>query len=249
MPKALGDHDAFKRWSGKPREWGPDRAGWRSWFGGGVVDGLCDLIQEHLDERRGWGMAPAAIGCVYWLTSKPVVDLLLQLNSCCVVVDKGTSTYALQQLNAQSGFPNAAISRLDEMMPAAADGKAPLIIGPYTPREATWHEIDAVRKAGWREGRYKPIAHAKLLVLGEIGWLEYDTPYGTQERFEFVPQTLWMGSANWTQASSSHLEVGFACNDAKLVSDAADFVADMIAFSEPITSTSPGPEPDLVEIG
>jgi hypothetical protein len=135
------------------------------------------------------------------------------------------------------------------MMPAAADGKAPLIIGPYTPREATWHEIDAVRKAGWREGRYKPIAHAKLLVLGEIGWLEYDTPYGTQERFEFVPQTLWMGSANWTQASSSHLEVGFACNDAKLVSDAADFVADMIAFSEPITSTSSGPEPDLVEIG
>ena len=57
---------------------------------------------------------------------------------------------------------------------------------------------------------------------------------------------MWWGSANWTQLSPSHLEVGFACDDPALVRDAADFVADVIAFSEPVDTTCVGPEPNLV---
>lgn len=135
------------------------------------------------------------------------------------------------------------------MMPAV-DGAAPLTIGPYTPREATLYEIEAVRVAGWRREGHKPLVHAKVLVLGQIGWITYNTPYGEYEgEIRFEPQRVWWGLANWTEASSSHLEVGFVCDDPKLVDEAADFVADMIAFSEPITTQCPGPEPNLVEVG
>src|SRR3954463_6256869 len=37
--------------------------------------------------------------------------------------------------------------------------------------------------------------------------------------------------------------------NAKLVNEAADFVTVVIAFSEPITTQCPGPEPNLVEVG
>ena len=60
------------------------------------------------------------------------------------------------------------------------------------------------------------------------------------------PQAVWWGSANWTQLSPSHLEVGFARDDPALVREAADFVADVIAVSEPVDITCVGPEPNLV---
>jgi hypothetical protein len=57
---ALGDYEAFRGWSGKPRTWGPQSAGWRAWFGGKVIDGLCEVIDEHLATlRRG---VQAAVG-------------------------------------------------------------------------------------------------------------------------------------------------------------------------------------------
>jgi hypothetical protein len=84
--------------------------GGRAWFGGNVVDGLCEVLDKHVAALRGRDMRSAAIGCVPWLTSEAVVDRLLKLNSCCVVIDKGASTYAVEELNAQSSFPNGAIS-------------------------------------------------------------------------------------------------------------------------------------------
>ncbi len=59
----LGDYGAFRGWSGWPRSWGGLNAGWRAWFGGKVVDGLCDVLDEHLAVERRGGV-PAAIGCV-----------------------------------------------------------------------------------------------------------------------------------------------------------------------------------------
>lgn len=66
--KPLGDYEAFRRWSGKPREWGPDGAGWRAWFGGGVVDGLCDVLDEHLTTPLRARHAP----CRNWLRAQRV---------------------------------------------------------------------------------------------------------------------------------------------------------------------------------
>jgi hypothetical protein len=89
VSKPLGDYEAFEGWSGEPRRWGPEGAGWRAWFGGKVIDGLCDVLDEHLAAPRHRGMHPAAIGCVPWLTSRAVASRLLAFASYCVVVDKG----------------------------------------------------------------------------------------------------------------------------------------------------------------
>jgi hypothetical protein len=55
-----------------------------------------------------------------------------------------------------------------------------------------------------------------------------------------------VGIGELDQLSPSHLEVGFACDDPALVREAADFIADVIAVSEPVDTTCVGPEPNLV---
>lgn len=74
MSNRLGDYGPFQRWSGKHRMWGPGGAGWQAWFGGKVIDGLCEVPDDYLADRRSREMSPAAIGCVPWLTSSRIVD-------------------------------------------------------------------------------------------------------------------------------------------------------------------------------
>jgi hypothetical protein len=92
----------------------------------------------------------------------------------------------------------------------------------------------AVRVLGHRGDR-EPLPHAKLLVLGELK--HWHDPWGECSEPRFVPQTVWWGSANWTNWSQKHLEVGFVCDDPTLAQEATDFVADVIAFSEPVGTT------------
>jgi hypothetical protein len=141
MSIPLGDYEPFRRRTGKPRAWGSEGAGWRAWFGGKVVDGLCDVLDEHLAAPRRSGKFPAAVGCVPWLTSKAVAQRLLALASCCVVVDKASPNerpvVRPELINPDKPFPNEAIWQLRDLMPAAVDGSAPLTIGPNTPEDAT----------------------------------------------------------------------------------------------------------------
>jgi hypothetical protein len=204
----LGHYEPFRGWSGKLRAWGPEGAGWRAWFGGRVIEGLCEVLDEHLAAPRRSGMYPAAIGCVPWLTSRAVAKRLLALTSYCVVVDKAPPDKELrvpaELINPDKAFPNEAISELRELMPSV-NGSAPLTIGPYTPREATEYDIEPVRVLGWRkrdDGR-KPKPHAKLLVLGEVGVESYGPDFWPDyyEKCRFTPQRVWFGSANWTEAS------------------------------------------------
>lgn len=111
----LGDYETFRHWSGKPRAWGPQESGWRAWFGGKIVDGLCEVLDEHLAVRRRG--VPAAIGCVPWLSSEAVAETLLVLSVFCVVIDKGTS-FPSRLRNPDKGFPNVALLRLRDMAPS-----------------------------------------------------------------------------------------------------------------------------------
>ena len=96
---------------------------------------------------------------------------------------------------------------------------------------------------------FKPLLHAKLLVLGALGFVYYSPDDAPEfEEFRFTPQSVWWGSANWTRASRSHLEVGFWSDDEDLVRDATSFLDDVVAFSEPVGSTCAGPEPNLVSV-
>lgn len=100
----LGDYETFRHWSGKPRAWGPQESGWRAWFGGKIVDGLCEVLDEHLAVRRRG--VPAAIGCVPWLSSEAVAETLLALSAFCVVIDKGTSSRR-DCVTLTKGFPTS----------------------------------------------------------------------------------------------------------------------------------------------
>ena len=240
---ALGDYEAFRRWSGKPRAWGPAEAGWRAWFGGQVVDGLCEVIEEHLTVKRR-GM-PAAIGCVPYFTSQRVARRLLKLRAFCVVVDKRT-LFPTRLRNPEKALPNFSLSRLRDMAPSDSGRSAP-ILGPYS--QMPEHDLGPVRVAGWDRNGNKPLLHAKILVLGHLVHNVYgpDDCLG-EEMLDFEPRTVWWGSANWTKLTRKHLELGFACDDADLVREATEFVSDVIAFSEPVDSVCVGPEPNLVGV-
>lgn len=67
------------------------------------------------------------------------------------------------------------------------------------------------------------------------------------ETADFVPQSVWWGSANWTNNSRRHLEVGVVCDDPSLVREATDFVATVISRSEPIDATKLGPQRNLLD--
>jgi hypothetical protein len=208
---------------------------------------------RHRAEVEGF---PAAVGCVPWLTSKAVAKRLLALASYCVVVDKAPSNQKpmvrSELINPGKAFPNEAIWELRDLMPAV-DGVAPLTVGPHTAEDATAYEIDPVQVAGSRirVGQQKPIAHAKLLVLGEIGVEDFGPDFAPDYYVEcrFTPQRVWFGSANWTEAARNHLEFSFVCDDPALAEHATAFVAEMIPFSEPVDSACAGPEPNLVQVG
>ncbi len=145
-------------------------------------------------------------------------------------------------------MPITAIKQLDMKAPAV-DGEAPLI-GPSALLGLTEHDLGPVRLLGWSGANQKPLLHAKLLVLGEIAPVFFDMGEDASfTKLRFLPEAVWCGSANWTEASRSHLEVGFFCDDPSLVREAGDFVADVIAFSEPVGTTCAGPEPNLVWVG
>ncbi|WP_238407195.1 MULTISPECIES: hypothetical protein [unclassified Mycolicibacterium] len=207
------------------------------------------MLDEHLAAA---GLQSAAIGCVPWLTSAAVIDRLEKFGSLCVVIDKGaenrdavTRLLGVEPDDIERGFPNSAVRRLADRLPAS-DGDR-LVVGPYTPREEIEHLIEPIRVVGWRAGGYKPILHAKMLVMGRILLKDYGHPdYGIDEQLEFEPMSVWWGSANWTDGSLNHLEVGSVTTDAGFLAAATDFVADVIAFSEPLGSDCAGPEPNLL---
>jgi hypothetical protein len=239
----LGDYEPFNwLWSGNPRPWGPEGAGWRAWFGGKVIDGLCQVLDEHLAATRH----PAAIGCVPWLTSKAVIDRLLKLSCCCVVLDKG-ALLPERLIESESGFASIALGLGGRKPDGATEDDAPL---NWNFQQGFEYDVEPVRVYGWRNQKRpgKPLLHAKLLVLGEVRVDKPcpEAPY--HEELDFVPQQVWFGSANWTETSKNHLEFGFVCQDPQLVRDTASFVEDVIAQSEPVGSTCAGPEPNLVYV-
>jgi hypothetical protein len=63
-----------------------------------------------------------------------------------------------------------------------------------------------------------------------------------------VLQQVWCGSANWTNASKMHLEMGLVCDDPQFLYHATDYIRTLIKQSEPTSSQTPGPEQSLVYV-
>jgi hypothetical protein len=131
-PQRFRDFEAFASWGNGPREWGPDTA-WRVWFGGDVLAGLVQVIDERVATRKkgrryGTDVGSATIGCVPWLTDRTIAGHLAALDVCCVVVDKGHELIAPELVTAENTFPNV-LRGLKSRAPAEAPGR-PLVLGP-----------------------------------------------------------------------------------------------------------------------
>lgn len=124
------------------------------------------------------------------------------------------------------------------------------MLGQYTP--VGGHTVSSVRVAGRsrdRPGQVLPLVHAKLLVLGVVHETdEHPAGYVDDWRF-FEPRRVWLGSANLTHNSRRGLEFGLWSTDTQLAEHALRFMADLLAYSEPLGSTAanPNPEYDAVE--
>jgi hypothetical protein len=244
----LGSLEAFKAWS-DPRSWGPD-ARWRVTFGSGVLPDFVRGLRD-LPATVASGMSrkaepyPVVLGCVPWLTSSEVVDALIEIGSCCVVVDKSSGRSEIERLTVEGGGVPQRLLRSLEFWGPATDGTPPRI-DPNSALEFHQRELEPVRLFGWRKigDKQVPILHAKLAVCcvaytweGEMGgWDDLLTPL-----------QVWMGSANWTRGSLRHLEFGAWSHDPALAIAALEFITDVIRSSEPFDSAAIPPTPELVE--
>jgi hypothetical protein len=89
------------------------------------------------------------------------------------------------------------------------DGQ-PVILGPYSP--LLNYSVGPARTVGMTDGERKPMLHAKLLVLGRLAWLEYDTDVGTFEEYRFLPATaghVLCPAVTWTPSPKP----GVGCTD------------------------------------
>jgi hypothetical protein len=241
----FGDHDALSSGSGGSHPWGPD-AKWRAWFGREVVGGIVEVLDQHVQTvaDRYRSTAPAALGCVPWLTHADIADRLARLDACCIVVDKGARILPQRLVNAGNPFPNV-LPGLRSRYPADQAGTA-RVVGPYDGEPQ--FGVGPVRAVGWSgSGPQKPLLHTKLLVLGYLTVHEIG-PGPTFELPVFEPLSVWWGSANWTETSRSHQETGVWSDDRALAHLATRFLDDLICCSEPIAATSPGPKPDLLSV-
>jgi hypothetical protein len=187
----------------------------------------------------------AALGCVPYLTSQAVVTELLALDRHCIVIDKQAhASSARQRLASGSGIETRHLPGFTELG-VLDENNMPPVIGPTSGLPEPI-ELGPVRLAGWRRdttGRPRPLLHAKMLVLGIARFTETDMG----EAWGFDAKRTWMGSANWTEAAVTHLEFGVWSDDPDLVAANLRFLLDVLRFSEPSSSATAGPEPDLVE--
>ena len=83
------------------------------------------------------------------------------------------------------------------------------MVGPFT-RLQEGTEIGAVRELGFRRvgNRLVPIMHAKILLLGRMGWTDEHPSGLVVDILYFLSEGLWIGSANFTKSSRQNLELG-----------------------------------------
>jgi hypothetical protein len=65
--------------------------------------------------------------------------------------------------------------------------------------------------------------------------------------FGFIPERLWVGSANGTRSSRSSLEMGLWLTDPELLKAARRFLTEVIRYSEDIDSANDVLEPEFAD--
>lgn len=257
MRNPLGAFEEFSRWSGRAFPWGPDQR-CRAWFGGEVVGQLAALLDEHAARvaagpRHGEPVA-AALGCSPWLDNRQILDRLAQRPACVVVAKaldrQGLPPWPLRYL-ADSGvpFPMRALPELQDLAPLEASGER-FVVTPHSHLPSEGLELGPVRVVGYRppaQGRV-PILHSKLIVLGELVWVDEHPSGALVDEQHFFPWGAWFGSANLTAKSAHHLEMAVWVEDPDFCRLAVGYLCSLIAFSEPLGADTVWPEPEMTAV-
>lgn len=253
----VGGHPLFKQWKGRGWPWGPSDT-FEGLFGGNVLAGLNDGLDKFLADDWHRRRKPGVLGCTPWLTDEAVVDRLVRFTECCIVINKPESTpNHLSVVNDQTerlresgpGWFRDVLPGISSSSMAPKVDDKPVMVGPagpYTDDEPPT-VFESVRVAGMRKGSRGtiPLVHAKLVLVGLVHWTD-DHPSGyAVEQWSFEPRQLWLGSANLTANSRRSLEFGIWVDDPKILSQATEFLTDLLAYSEPLGSASAEPDPEL----
>lgn len=222
-----------------------------------VVQSLLDGINEFMNPSgdRLLYLArhpiPVAIGCTYRFTSVPIAKAL-PVQSCIVVDKSAVGDHGSRTLLARGeglvlntlgdefrwiGRPNS-----DGSYPEWIDSEVGL---------GDAGVVENIRAAGEgydpaRPQRVRPLIHAKVLVLG-YRELDVENEWGHLVD-QFTLDRAWIGSANFSNNADRSTEIGLWVTDRQLVRDLWRFVVDLIQRSEPPTSISISPAPDLVDM-
>jgi hypothetical protein len=245
-PGFPGDVDEFVRLAGEGE----------AYFGRDVLRGLVAGLREAASRPRDrWWWGPGVLGCAMWMDDPELIQVLGQMANVCIVVTKQRGkdlerekVKPLRELAESSGLAQAAYYELGEYAPR--DGNGPLIVGPGTPNWTEETEIGAVREVGFRKvgGRMVPIVHAKMALLGRMGWTDEGPMGGVGDEIFFIPERLWIGSANFTESSRSALEMGLWTDDSNLMAGARRFLLGLVALSEPLGTGPDTLDPELLPV-
>lgn len=123
-----------------------------------------------------------------------------------------------------------------------------MLVGPGTSRHD--EVIPIFRSMGFHSGpsrSFVPLLHAKLVLLGTLTEVDEHPAGGVVDDLLFLPDRLWTGSANLTNASRQSLEFGHWTQDPALLREAQRFLAALVADSEPVESLKEASTPELLE--
>jgi len=225
-------------------------------FGRDVLANLVASLAEATRRRRterSWG--PGVLGCAMWMDDPELIDVLGRMANVCVVVTKqpqGKYTRAglemLTKLAEESGLAQAAYPELAELAPRH-NGR-PLVVGPGSSSWVDEVDIGGVREIGFRRvgNRLVPIVHAKIMLLGRMGWTDEHPSGDVVDQLFFVPEKLWIGSANFTKSSRSSLEMGMWTEDRELMAAARDWLLTLVGLSESLGSGPDDIDPELLPV-
>ena len=245
-PRFPGDPDDYVRLGGRGE----------AYFGRDVLRGLITGLREAASRPRTktwWG--PGVLGCAMWM------DLFRSSARwrTCIVLTKQTKQNPCSSegeaslgtcggIGPSSGLAQEAYPELAEYAPREVNG--PLIIGPGTPSWTEETEIGAVREVGFRRvgGQMVPIVHAKMALLGRMHWTDEHPSGYTVDQLSFIPERLWISSANFTESSRWGLEMGLWTDDPDLMDRARRFILGLVVLSEPFGTGPDTLNPELLPV-
>jgi hypothetical protein len=227
-------------------------------FGLNVLDDLIAGIDEFQAassrQTSGRCLGPAMLGAFAWLDDRQLLKRIAEYPYACVAFTKQPRPFPPRQLAGLRaalerchGFPADALPGLETLAPPDELGR-PQMVGPHT--RLPPQTIPGIRTVGYRKIGKKPVPllHTKMMLLGELCRHDEDAFGRPADTIVFVPQRLWIGSANGTYGSRFSLEFGCWQTEPELLVHAERFLTKVIAHSETLDPDSDSMEPELVDV-